>query len=220
MGYIHGKSVIQIAIADDHLLVMQALSLLINTSIEKCTVMLQAASGEELIERIDPQNLPDLIIMDISLPGINGLDTMQILKKKHPLLKFLGISMYPPDFMSIRILQHGGHGFIQKNADKDLLKHAIYGIMKSGYYFSDQGFSRVASHILENTSHPLYNLLTDEQILFLRLEATAAPYKTIAGMMKVSPRHIEHLRRTLFERLGVQSRTELTVKAIQMGFDV
>ena len=93
MEYTHGKSLIKIAIADDHTLFRQTLCSLINTW-DKCKVIVEAANGRLLIDSIDVKNLPELIIMDLGMPEINGFDTIKILKPLYPGIRFMVVSMY------------------------------------------------------------------------------------------------------------------------------
>ena len=93
MSYIHGKTLIKIAVADDHTMLREALSRLINTW-DNCKVIVEAESGQKLIDRIDSKNLPDLIVVDLGMPGMNGYETIAALKKLYPSLKFLVISIY------------------------------------------------------------------------------------------------------------------------------
>jgi two-component system invasion response regulator UvrY len=220
MEYIHGKSIISIAIADDHTMLTQSLSSEINR-FENCKVILQAGNGKELIEKIDPENLPELILIDLAMPEINGVDTIKILKKKFPNIKFLAISMYPSEFMIQRVLEAGGHGFLEKNYGVDILKHAIYEIMQSRYFFTDRTAARMARQLGEiKKNHTTNNELNNEEISFIKLNESGKTYKEIAKEMKVKKRHIEQLQHNLFQKLDVRSRTELAVKAIKMGITI
>lgn len=219
MSYIHGKSLVKIAIADDHTLLRQSLSSIIN-SFENCKVILETASGAELIERIVPDNLPDLILIDLAMPDKNGFETIKILAPRYPELKFIVISIYQGEEMIVRLLKSGAQGFIHKSEDAIILKHAIYEIMRKGYYFTDKTALKIVHHLLEGKSITAYDTLSDEEISFLKLITTEKPYKEIAQMMNITLRHAEYIRNTLFHRFNVQNRTGLAVKAIDKGLAI
>lgn len=216
MSYIHGKTLIKIAVADDHALLRQTLCSLINTW-DNCKVISEASTGKDLIDKIDPKNLPDLIIIDLGMPKLNGFDTIKILKKLHPSLKFMAISIYQGEETIIRLLKAGGTGFLHKSEDASKFRKAIYEMMHSGYYFSDQAACKLVRQLLHNKDFTIKNDLSDEEINFLKKIITEKTYLQIADEMNIPARRIEYLRKTLFEHFDVKSRTGLAVQAVEKG---
>src|SRR5687768_4921190 len=131
MPYIHGKSIIKIAIAEDYEMFRELVSAHIDT-IESCKVVIHAANGQELIEKIESKPA-DLVLLDISMPLMNGYDTATILQEKFPDIKILFCSMYNSELAVCRMIGCGGSGFIHKGASISELKRAIYDVMKNGH---------------------------------------------------------------------------------------
>ena len=219
MSYIPGKPLIKIAVADDHALLRQTLCIFIN-NLDNGKVILEAGDGKELIDSIDPKNLPELIVIDLGMPGLNGFETIAILKNLYPPLKFMAISIYQGEEVILRLLKAGAHAFLHKSEDTSTFKHAIYEIMRTGYYFSDQSATKLVKRAIQHKDHALNNDLCDEEVIFLKHLITEKTYKEIADKMGIPIRHIEYLRTTLFDRFDVQSRTGLAVKAIEKGLTI
>ncbi len=216
MSYSHGKTLIRIAVTEDHTMFREALCTLINDW-KNCKVIIQASNGKQLIEQIDPKNLPDLVLIDLCMPEMNGYETIKILKVSYPLIKFLVISMYQSEEGLLMILKSGAEGFIHKTADSIRLKKAVYEIMRSGYFFTDNAASRFIKQSMQNNDGKLRNDLSNKELAFLKHIITEKTYKQIADDMSISPRQVEYLRNFMFEKFGVQSRTGLAVKSIEKG---
>ena len=216
MSYTHGKSLIEIAVADDHAMLREALCTLINDW-ENCKVILQAGNGKQLIEQIDPKNLPDLVLIDLCMPEMNVYETIKKLKTSFPQIKFLVISIYNNEETIMLILKSGAQGFIHKAAETRQLKKAIFEMMRSGYYFTDHAASRLVKQAMENEDYKLRNDLCDKELAFLKHIVTEMTYKQIADDMGIPLRQVEYLRNIMFERFGVQSRTGLAVQSIEKG---
>ena len=219
MEYTHGKSLIKIAIADDHTLFRQTLCSLINTW-DKCKVIVEAANGRLLIDSIDVKNLPELIIMDLGMPEINGFDTIKILKPLYPGIRFMVVSMYQGEETIIRLLKAGAQGFLHKSEEAVRFKSAIYELMQTGYSFPDRAASKHVKQLLQNKEFAVNSDLCDEEISFLKHIVTEKTYKEIADAMDAPVRRVEYLRKTLFEHFDVKSRTALSVHAIEKGLTI
>ena len=132
MSYTHGKSIIQIAVADDHEMLREAICSAIDMW-ENCKVVFQSKDGYELLEMIKQKPLPDLILLDAGMPGMDGIDTAKILRKDYPELKILMFSIYKTELAITRMIKAGVNGYICKSASGGELKRAIYEIMRTGY---------------------------------------------------------------------------------------
>lgn len=219
MPLINNNSLIKIAVADHQTLLREPLCAEIGRW-ENCKVILQAASGKQLLERLNPGNLPDLALIELALPEMNGYETTKALKAKFPLIKIIIFSAYQSEEMLWRIIKCGAQGYISKYDDLPRLKKAIFEMIGSGYFFSDHSASRMIKQAMETGVLSLQNDLPDMEIAFLKQICTEKTYKEIALEMGLSPRQVEYLRQTLFERFSVESRTGLAVFVIQKGIAV
>ena len=211
--------IIRIAVADDHVLFCQAICRVINEW-EHCKVILQAASGKQLIEQIDPNHPPDLALTDLCMPGMSGYETIRVLKKKYPAIKVMVISMYESKETLLELLKAGAEGFLHKSADERQLKKGVQEMMRTGYYFADQSIARIFKQVMDKGKLSLIKGLSDEEIVLLKFICTEKTYKEIACDMKISERHVEYLRDNLSERFGLQGRTALALHAAENGLTI
>ncbi len=211
-----GKSLIKIAVAEDHVMFREALCHQINTW-DNCKVMLQAGHGEELLKGLNSEDLPDIVLLDLNMPVMNGFETMEELKKFYPSVKTLVVSMYSSEEVICRILKSGANGFVNKVEDMGKIRRAVNDIIKVGYFFSDHAASQMVRHVLQTGRLALRNDLSEEELKFLRYICSEKTYKAIASEMGISGRHAEYLRYNLFERFEVQSRTGLAIMAMEKG---
>ncbi|XVJ66629.1 MAG: response regulator transcription factor [Lacibacter sp.] len=219
MKYTHGKSLIRIAIAEDHILVRQALSQIIN-SWDNCKVIIQASNGSELIELLNNEETPELILVDISMPVLNGFDTITRIRMSDQSVKICALSFYDSQELINRLIKIGVNGFVNKNDDIVVLKTAINEIMKSGYYYSDISTLKILMKLRDSKSVPTKISFTDEEYRFLKLIASDKTYKEIAKEMNTNERHIDYLTNYFFEYYEVKSRTGLAMKVIQNGMNI
>lgn len=219
MSYIHGKSLIRIAVAEDHIMMRESMCALIDTW-ENCKVILQVDNGKQLIERIDPKNLPDLVLTDLAMPVMNGYDTIETLKKIYPEIKFMAVSMYYSEEAILHLIQIGGNGFFHKSGDSHKFKTAICEIMRTGFYFADQSAARLMRQVMDTGNLTFKNALSDEEFVFLAHIVTAETYKEIAHKMGIPLRHTEYLRNNMFGRFDVQNRIGLATQVIEKGLVV
>lgn len=219
MLYIHGKSIIKIALAEDHALLREAMCYMLNTW-ETCKVILQAENGKQLIERMDPNNLPDLVLIDLAMPVMNGYDTIKALKKIYPEIKFMAVSMYYSEEAILHLIQVGGNGFFHKSGDSQKFKTAVCEIMRAGFYFADQSAARLMRQVMDTGNLTFKNALSDEEFVFLAHIITKETYKEIADKMGIAVRRCEYLRKNMFEWFDVQNRIGLASCVIDKGLVV
>lgn len=211
---------INVALVDDHSLLRNGLaSLVTNLGYD---VMYECSNGKQLIDKIDKKNLPDLILMDINMPEMDGFEATLWLKKNYPLVNVLALSMYDDENSIIRMIRNGARGYILKDTSPNELRQAIESIMLKGFYYSDLVSGRLIHTIQdddeeENNTRKLVLGLNEKQIEFLKLAATEMTYKEIAEQMHLSPRTIDGYRDELFEKLNAKSRVGLVLFAIKKG---
>jgi DNA-binding NarL/FixJ family response regulator len=213
------KSEIKLAMVDDHTLLRSALASLIN-SFENCTVICEANDGAEFISKIRENEIPDIVILDLNMPVMDGFETAAWLRDHWPQIHVLMLTMYDSELTLIRLLQAGVKGFLKKDIAPSELHFAIKSVVQSGYYYSTETAGRLANLFRNNAKDNLRlqnAILKEQEIEFLKLACTDSTYKEIAQTMGLTPRAIDSLRDDLFVKLDVKSRVGLAMVAIRNG---
>ena len=209
-----------IAVIDDHVLLRKGLCELL-VGFGKYNVLFEADNGKDLTTKLDPDNMPEIVLMDINMPEMDGYAATLWLKNRYPSVKVLGLSMYDNETSVIRMLKAGARGYILKDCDPMELKEALFSILTKGYYYSEMITGKLINSI--NKSDDIEddfkdpNHLNEREITFLKLVCTEMTYKEIAQKMCLSPRTIDGYRDALFEKLNVKTRVGLVLYAIKNG---
>ncbi|WP_062056665.1 response regulator transcription factor [Aquimarina longa] len=202
-----------IVIVEDHILLSQALSGLVN-GFPKFKVLYICKNGKELITRLkDPKNIPDIVLMDINMPIMNGIETTAVLKKEYPDIKVLALSVEEDENTIIKMLTAGAKGYLLKDTEKSILEKALLQVQETGYYHT-----RDVANLLVKSLNPKVEkkiLLKDREIEFIKHACTEKTYKEIANEMCLSPKTIEGYRDSIFEKLNLKNRTGLVIYAIK-----
>lgn len=206
---------IKIILADDHTLLRSALASLIN-SFGEFEVVAQAENGEEVIEQLDKGNIPDLLVLDLNMPKLNGYETAKIIHEKYSQIKVLALTMYDSEFTLIRLLKLGVKGFLKKDTHPLELKKALLLVADSEYYYSSSNLNKLTG-IISGKQNNQKHILTEVEIEFLRLSSTEMTYKEIAIAMNMTARRVDHFRDNLFVKLDIKSRVGLAMYAIKNG---
>jgi len=214
------NNTVNIVLVDDHVLLRNGLASLV-TSLGY-SVMYECSNGKELIEKLGKSDTPDLILMDINMPEMDGFDTTLWLKRHHPHLNVLALSMYDNESSIIRMIKNGARGYILKDTDPAELKQAISSVVSKGFYYSDLVSGRLVRAIRDDEDDEYDNNkavlgLNEKEIEFLKYAATELTYKEIAQQMHLSPRTIDGYRDQLFQKLNVVSRVGLVLFAVKNG---
>jgi DNA-binding NarL/FixJ family response regulator len=209
---------IKISMADDHVLLRNALASLID-SFGNCKVINQSGTGRELTESIVSGTVPDVVILDLNMPDMNGYDTAIWLQENVPDIHVLMLTMYDSDLSLIRLLQAGVKGFLKKDIHPSELKFALQSVVHSGYYYSNHTTGKLVNLFRNNTdgSSVRKATLSEQELQFLKLACSELTYKAIAQQMKLNPRSVDTLRDQLFVKLDVKSRVGLAMVAIRHG---
>ena len=219
MSYIHGKTLIKIAVAEDHVLLRETLCNIINTW-DNCKVTMQADNGKQFLHLLDADDLPDLVLMDLYMPEMNGYDTIKILHEKFPELRIMVVSMYQSEEAILHLINMGVKGFFNKSGPPNEFKKAVHDMMGNGYYFADHATARLMKQAMASRSITLKKDLSEEELIFLKYITTEKTYQEIADGMKINLRHAEYLRDKMFDRFDVLSRVGLSTLAIKKGLVV
>ncbi len=189
-----------IAYADDHQLVREAISNYIN-GFNNFRVTHTAGNGKQLMENIDSRNLPDIVILDIDMPVLNGYDTARLLKIKYPNIKILILTVFDNEIVRSLSFSCGADVFCSKDISPQEIEHTLIKLLT------------VDS---KPTHHKDSGIVVSEQI-FLTWICSDKTYEEIADLMNISLRQVERMRASLFEKLEINNRTSLAVYAIANG---
>ncbi len=206
--------IIHLAVADDYELIRKGLRYSIAT-FGNCIIDIEAEDGLELIEKIlAAERKPDICLLDISMPRMDGYKALVEIKKQWPEIKVIILTVHYVEYAIIKTLRDGAACCLPKEVNDLELKKAISQVHSEGFYYNDE-VSKYFSTSLREDSKKIK--LTENELTFLRHCCTDFSYKEIAEKMEVSPRTIDSYRDSLFEKLGVKTRTSLVVFALQTG---
>jgi two-component system, NarL family, invasion response regulator UvrY len=208
-----------ILLVDDHVLIRDALALLIK-DFDNCTIIGVAEDGQVCIDKLKAGLAPDIIILDLSMPVLDGFATAAWLKENRPAIKVLVLTMFDSEVALIRLLKMGVRGFMKKDISTHDLRLALTAIAQEGYYYCNASTGKLAAFF--NTDKqgksPMDNTnLTEVEIEFLQHCATDMPYKEIAQKLHMTLRTIDATRDKLFLKLDVKSRVGLAIYAVKSG---
>ena len=208
----------KIAIVDDHTLIADALKSIIS-KFSKFEVIYVCENGLDFQEKIASGPQPEMVLLDISMPVMDGFETAKWLKEKHPEILIMVLSMQDDEQSLIKMIKNGAKGYMLKNARPNDLITGLEKLMTRGTFFPEWATQKVFTSISENTINatPKSNL-SKRELEFLTYTTTEMTYKEIAEKMFCSPRTIENYRDSLFEKLNLKSRVGLAVYALKSGY--
>lgn len=210
----------KIAIVDDHTLFRKGLSTLIS-ELPSYSVLFEASNGKEFIEKIQGLEVPDIVLLDITMPEMNGYETAKWIKFNYPSVKMLALSTMDTDESILRMVKNGVHGYLMKDSELEELKKAFESVLSIGYYYNDLVSRKIIRSVadLADDSSPLNILskLTEREILFLKHCCSEKTYSHIASEMNVSERTVDGYREALFKKLNIGTRVGLVLYAIKNG---
>jgi DNA-binding NarL/FixJ family response regulator len=175
-------------------------------------------NGKEFMTLLKSMERPDIALLDINMPEMDGYETAIRLSQEYPEIKVIALSMYDDEKSIIRMIKAGARGYVLKDADPTELRKAFDDVISKGYYYSDlvSGVLVHSLHYDEPGNQKKVNI-NDRETEFLKFACTELTYKEIADRMCLAPRTIDGYRETLFEKLNVKSRVGLVMYAIRNG---
>ena len=202
---------IRVVLADDHDLVRSGIKALLSM-VEGVEVIAEARDGRELITLVESLN-PDVVMTDISMPGMDGITAIAEIHGKHPQVRLLVLSMYDTvDFVK-RAVANGACGYLMKDAPPFELEQAVRSVMATGSYFSPA----IAQRLLQPSEPTVDDELTQRQVEILTLIAQGKSAKEIAFELGLSPKTVDVHRARIMERLRLNDIASLTRYAVRKG---
>jgi len=203
-----------IVIVDDHQLFCTALSDLIG-KYPGYEVLYTVKNGAELREMFyTPKHIPDIVLLDVVMPVMDGFTTAKWLRKDFEHVKVLALSMNNDEESILKMIKNGARGYVLKDTSDAELKAALDAVSAKGYYHSELVAMHMARMVAGEEKEG--GKLNERERQFLKLACSELTYKEIADIMCVSPRTVDGYREALFEKLGVKSRVGLVLQAIQL----
>jgi DNA-binding NarL/FixJ family response regulator len=205
-----------VALVDDHTMFRKGLAVLINL-FPNYKVLMDVANGREFIDQLQPDPLPDIVLLDIHMPVMDGYATAAWLHANYPDIRVLALSTMDSDTTIIKMIHQGARGYILKDADPKELQVAFEEILAKGYYYNEILTRKVMQSIHQNRQDSSNTLsrLTDREMEFLKHACSEKNYQQIANEMYVSERTVDGYRESLFKKFNVTNRVGLVLYAIK-----
>jgi DNA-binding NarL/FixJ family response regulator len=203
-----------VVIVEDHLLLSQAIAELVNT-FDGFSVMYLCNNGNELLKKIKfAKNVPDIVLMDINMPILNGIETTKILTRDYPNVKVIALTVESDSKLILEMLKAGAKSYLLKDAEKEILERALNHTILYGYYHTPK-ISNLLVDVLTGQDESQTPKLKEREIEFLKYACTELTYKEIAKKMFLSPKTVDGYRDVLFQKLNVKNRIGLVLYAIK-----
>lgn len=207
---------IAVGLVDDHQLFLKSLSLMIE-SFGKYEVVVEALNGKDLQEKFNTlARIPELILLDVNMPVMDGRTTAQWLQQQYPSIKLAALSMNDKDHAIVAMFKAGCCAYLLKDTHPTVLEKALEEILVRGYFNADNLNWNFRKLLQSNTQSEIK--LSEKEKIFLRFACSELTYKEIAARMNLSERTIDGYRETLFEKFKVQSRVGLCLEALRKEY--
>ena len=210
---------IKIAIADDYKIYRDGLKVGLAAD-NKFDVILEADNGEDLLNAMKTA-LPDIVIMDLKMPIMDGMEATKLIRKNFPDVKVLVVTMYDDDKFIIHLMEIGANGYLLKNAEPEEIRKAIYSVTENGYYFNDLvNKALLKKLVIKNQVKPSFNKnieLTERELEVLQMICEEKTATEIGREIFLSPRSVEGIRQRLIEKVGVRNMAGLIMFAAKNG---
>ena len=208
---------IGILLVDDHQVLRDGLRLLLESAPD-LEVIGEAADGQEAIALAD-QLLPDLIVMDLGLPDISGIEVSRIIRESHPSIKIVVLSMHTSKEFVVSAIEAGAVGYVPKSTTHESLLEAIRTVSSGSRYLHPIAATSLMETLVESetSEEQLYQDLTEREQEVFRLSAMGFTSREIGEQLIISPKTVDTYRQRAFDKLGINHRSELVKLAIRLG---
>ena len=204
---------IRVLIADDHTIVRQGLKQILNLD-PQIEVSFEAKDGNEVLDFLRGAEV-DVVVLDITMPGRNGLETLKDLKRLYPAISVIVLSMHPKDQYAVRVLKAGASGYITKESAPEELVDAIRKAYRGEKYISPDVAELLADYIERGTPDQPHKLLSDREFEVLRLIASGKGITQIANELNLSVKTVSTYRTRIVEKTGLTSNSDITRYSIE-----
>ncbi|RLD55108.1 MAG: DNA-binding response regulator [Bacteroidetes bacterium] len=210
--------IIKVILVDDHKMFREGLSFLLSKS-KNIEVIAEAENGKQFVQLLESHN-PDVVLMDINMPKMNGIEATQIALSKYPGIKVIALSMNGDEAYYSKMIHAGAKGFVLKQAGSDELEEAIENVMDGSDFFSPELMKNIILNMgkakkVESENDTRYIKLTDREKEILQLICTGMSIKEIATKLFISPRTVEGHKARIMEKLGAKNTSKLIILAIK-----
>lgn len=206
---------LKILVADDHTIVREGLKQILG-EVADMIVAGEASDGSEALRKVREDHY-DLVLLDISMPGIGGLDVLKHLKSEKPDLPVLMLSMYPEEQYAVRTLKAGASGYLTKESASDELIAAIRKVSSGGKYVTSSLAEKLASCFDTYSDMPVHERLSDREYQVVRMIASGKTVTEIADELSLSVKTISTHRNRALIKMGMKTNAEITYYAIKHG---
>lgn len=206
---------IDVVLCDDHAVVRRGIR---DTLLEATDIRVVAeADSYPALREVLRQHPPQVLLLDLDLPGRSGLETLAVLQEDDPPVKTVVVSMYPEDQYAIRCLRAGAYGYLNKGGDPAALVDAVRTVAQGRKYITPRVAELLAQHLQAPASGALHDSLSARELQTLRLIASGKKLSQIAEALMISPKTVSVYRARVLEKLALENNAELTVYAIRNG---
>ncbi|MFI8378447.1 response regulator [Leeuwenhoekiella sp. NPDC079379] len=203
----------KVALVDDHTLLSEAIAGLVR-QFENFDVVNISVNGRELINYLESSEAlqPDIVLMDVKMPVMGGIEATKYLTKHYPDIKVLALSIEEEENVVMQMIRSGAKGYLLKDTRKSILEQALNELINFGFYYTN-----TVERLVHKSEHSLEEeiVLKEREIEFIKHACTEMTYKEIAEKMFLSPKTIEGYRESVFHKLGLKNRTGLVIHAIK-----
>lgn len=208
---------IRIVIADDHEIFRDGFKLMMKKQSE-IEIVAEAENGRELLE-LTHQHLPDVVVTDIKMPLMDGIEAAKQIKAKHPEIEIVALSMFDEENLVIDMLEAGARGYLLKNTHKEEVVQAVTAVYKKETYFCKQTSIKLAQMIAKSKFTPFKPVkkpgFNDRELEIIRLICQEFSNKEIANKLNMSIRTVEGYREKILEKIDAKNVAGLVVYAIK-----
>ncbi len=204
---------INILIADDHELIREGLKKILKKEVDM-EVLGEARNAQEVFDQVKNRKL-NVVLLDISMPGLSGLDVLTELKRTYPKLPVLILSMHPEDRFAVRALKAGAAGYVTKDSAVGELVKAIRKVVTGGKYVSVRLAEKLADDLEKRSEKPPHETLSDREFQVMRMVAAGRKISEIADELSLSISTVNTYRTRILEKMKMETNVELTRYAIE-----
>jgi len=204
-----------VSIVDDHELFRDGLKLVLS-QLNPVFKISEAANGQEFLKSLEVQ-VPDIVLMDINMPVLNGRETTKRALEMYPDLKIIAVTMYGEENFYMQMIEAGVKGIILKKAGKYELEQAIHEVLDGGNFFSQEIMKKMAMRLNRKKSDT-YETLTERELEVLVKVCNGLSNNEIGEKLFISPKTVEVHKSNIFKKTGVKNSAQLVIYAIKKGF--